>query len=280
MCVVRAVSKINLYLRVLGRLPSGYHEIETLFLPLNSPSDELEIAFRDDGRGELDIVSGVPLPSGRENLCGKAAEAVCAELGIRPSIAIRLRKRIPVAAGMGGGSSDAAAVINAVQSRYGFLPDRGAAAALACGADVPFFLDPHPAIGRGLGEQLTPLDGLPEPPVLILPMPFPIPTPWSYRHRVPTDDSRSIDTLIKALRESDYERAAHFLRNDLATAAWRKFPLLTLAADHLKRLGALGVQITGSGPTLFALFADPPSRDRAAEELRTHPIPGIRTPVF
>ncbi len=265
---VRACSKINLYLRVCGTLPDGYHEIETLFLPLNDPADELEISFRDDGRGELDVSSDTALPTGRDNLCGKAAEAVCAALKIRPSISIHIRKRIPVAAGMGGGSSDAAAVINAVQSRYGFLPDRGASAALSCGADVPFFLNPVPCIGRGLGERLTPLAGLPVPPILIVPMPFPIPTPWSYRHIVHTDDTRSIGELVSALRTRDYGRAAQFLRNDLAVAAWNKYPLLTLAAERLKALGALGVQITGSGPTLFALFADDSARDKAVPAIR------------
>ena len=177
---------------------------------------------------------------------------------------------------MGGGSSDAAALLLAVQERYGFLPDRGAEVALSCGADVPFFLDPRPSVGRGLGERLTPLDGIAEPPILILPMPFPVPTPWSYRHLVRTEDDRSIDDLIAALRKRDYEQAAHFLRNDLSEAAWRKFPLLTLAKNRLKELGALGVQITGSGPTLFALFAEESSRSGAAEELRRNPLPYSR----
>ncbi len=169
---------------------------------------------------------------------------------------------------MGGGSSDAAAVINAVQSKYGFLPDRGAAAALSCGADVPFFLNPLPSIGRGLGEKLTPLDDLPTPPVLIVPMPFPLSTPWSYRNIVHTDDSRSIDDLISALRSRDYEHTAQLLRNDLATAAWNKYPLLTIAANRLKELGALGVQITGSGPTLFAIFADDSAKEKAALSIK------------
>ena len=100
----RAPSKINLYLRVCGKLPNGYHEIETLFLPLNDPADELEISFRDDERGEITVDSDAALPTGRDNLCGKAAEAVCAALGIRPSITVFIRKHTPVAAGMGGGS--------------------------------------------------------------------------------------------------------------------------------------------------------------------------------
>ena len=97
--ICRAPSKINLYLRVCGKLPNGYHEIETLFLPLNDPADKLEISFRDDGLGEIAVDSDTALPTGRDNLCGKAAEAVCAALGIRPSISVFIRKRTPVAAG-------------------------------------------------------------------------------------------------------------------------------------------------------------------------------------
>ena len=99
-------------------------------------------------------------------------------------------------------------------------------------------------------------------------MPFPVSTPWSYGHIVHTDDTRPLEPLLSALQDRDYERAAQFLRNDLAVAAWKKFPLLGMTAEKLKSLGALGVQITGSGPTLFALFADTASRDRAAALMR------------
>ena len=99
-------------------------------------------------------------------------------------------------------------------------------------------------------------------------MPFPVSTPWSYKHIVHTDDRRPLESLLSALRDKDYERAAQFLRNDLAVAAWKKFPLLGMTAEKLKSFGALGVQVTGSGPTLFALFADTASRDRAAALMR------------
>ena len=253
MSIVRAVSKLNLYLRVLGKLPNGYHEIETLFLPLTTPSDELEITFRDDGKGEFEIRSDVPLPTGRDNLCGKAADAVCSALGIRPSISINLRKRIPVAAGMGGGSSDAAALLLAVQERYGFLPDRGAEVALSCGADVPFFLDPRPSVGRGLGERLTPLDGIAEPPILILPMPFPVPTPWSYRHLVRTEDDRSIDDLIAALSCATICRRRHggnFRFSHWRRTVWRSWERWACRSPEADR------------PSLRCLRRNPPVPER------------------
>lgn len=265
---VTAPSKINLYLRVCGKLPNGYHEIETLFVPLSDPCDELEIEFTDDGRGKLHVTSDADLPADGENLCGRAARAACSALKVLPSIRIFIRKRIPIAAGMGGGSSDAAAVIQAVQQRYGRLPDGGHAAALSCGADVPLFLNPVPSVGRGVGEQLEPMKGLRFPPILISPMYFPVPTPWGYRHIKPTEDARSLDGLLSALRAGDFTKTASLLRNDLAPALWDKFPILHLRKEQLLNAGALAVQITGSGPTLYALFPDEKTKESARAALQ------------
>ena len=264
---IAAPSKINLYLRICGTLPNGYHEIETLFVPLADPCDELDIEFIDDGRRDIHVSSDVPLPADGDNLCGRAARAVCSALGIAPSVRIFIRKRIPVAAGMGGGSSDAAAVILAAQKQYGPLPDGGHAAALACGADVPLFLHPVPSIGRGIGDRLEPVEDLCIPPVLICPMHFPVSTPWGYRHIKPTGDRRTLDDLLRALRTGDFEKTATLLRNDLAPALWDKFPVLHLRKEQLLDAGALAVQITGSGPTLYALFPEEKTKETARRML-------------
>ncbi len=260
---IAAPSKINLYLRICGTLPNGYHEIETLFVPLADPCDELDIEFIDDGRGDIHVSSDVPLPADGDNLCGRAARAVCSALKMVPSVRIFIRKRIPVAAGMGGGSSDAAAVILAAQKQYGTLPDGGHAAALACGADVPLFLHPVPSIGRGIGDRLEPVEDLCIPPVLICPMHFPVSTPWGYRHIKQTGDRRTLDDLLRSLKSGDFEKTATLLRNDLAPALWDKFPLLHIRKEQLLDAGALAVQITGSGPTLYALFPDEKTKEAA-----------------
>lgn len=251
---VIAKSKINLYLRICGRRPDGYHELETLFFPLDDPADELEIEFIDDDRGEIRVSSDASLPEDLDNLCGKAASLTCKALEIRPSVRVFIRKRIPVTGGMGGGSSDAAAVINAIQKRYGALPDGGHAVALACGADVPFFLASVPATGRGVGEKLTPVEGLRVLRIRVVPMNFPVTAAWAYKHRRENGDARSLDSLLSSLRSGDFRTASQFLRNDLADALWEKFPVLQLEREKLLNDGALAVQITGSGPTLFALY--------------------------
>ena len=249
-----AKSKINLYLRVVGKRPDNYHEIETLFLPINDPADELEIEFIEDGKSNIRVTSDVSLPEDCDNLCGKAALAVFRELGVSHSIRIFIRKRIPVTAGMGGGSSDAAAVIRSIQQKYGALPDGGFSAALSCGADVPFFLNEIPAIGRGVGEILTPVSGLKLPKIKIVPMNFPVSAAWAYKHLKAENDTRSLNDLIAALRAGDFPAASKLLRNDLANALWEKFPILQIEKEKLIAEGASAVQITGSGPTLFALY--------------------------
>ena len=224
-------------------------------------SDELELEFSAGGEQKIRVSCTHPaVPEEEGNLCWKAAKLTFSALGINDSVSIRIRKNIPVAGGMGGGSSDAAAVINAIQQKYGFLPDKGASIALECGSDVPFFLNPVPAVGFGRGEILTPVDGLFLPEIRIIPMNFPISAKWAYQHIAPEtkEDTRTLDEMIEALRQADFSRAAGLLRNDLAPAAFRKFPLLeAVKRDFEKKNPGWFVQLSGSGATLFAVKAVP-----------------------
>ena len=255
--IISTPSKINLFLKVSGKLPNGFHAIETLFVPLAEPADELELAFSADGKGEIRVECAHPaVPCGEKNLCWKAAKLVLEALGVTDTVSILIRKNIPVAGGMGGGSSDAGAVITALQKKYGYLEDKGAAIALSCGSDVPFFLDPTPAVGMGQGEILTPVDGLHLPEIRIIPMDFPISAKWAYTHLdlETKNDPRTLDSMISALKDADFKAAAELLRNDLAPAAFRKFPLLALTKEKFESENpGWKVQLSGSGATLFAV---------------------------
>ncbi len=268
---MRSPSKLNLYLKVTGKRPDGYHELETLFLPLREPADEVEIAF--DAASGIRVDGGPLLPRDLDNLAGRAADAYARAAGIVPAWSIRLEKRIPVAAGMGGGSSNAATVLLALNERYGKLsPAELAAAALTIGADVPYFLDPRPAVARGVGEELTPVPGEFAPLHLVVANPrFPVSARWAYRNldpaRIGPSPAGELEALLAALRRGDAEAIGRNLRNDLAHAAFAKFPLLELIRRRMLECGAAGAAMTGSGPTLFAVTATPELRRQVAEGL-------------
>lgn len=267
MPVVRAPAKLNLGLRILDRRPDGYHEIETVFLPL-ALFDTLVI---ERGRSGIALESDAPeLPLGSDNLVVRAAERTCRALEIEPRLAIRLEKRIPVAAGLGGGSSDAAGVILGLESLAGQrLPEaERAALALGLGADVPFFLDPRPAIGRGRGELLEPLSQVPEMWWLLIAFPFPISTAQAYRSVSSELTLPRRRSSIAALLGPAGVRSEP--RNDLETIAARLHPEISAARRALERAGASVTGMSGSGPTVYGCF---PDRESAEGASRSRELP-------
>lgn len=276
-------SKVNLSLAVTAKRPDGYHDLDSLFYPFREPSDEIEledapaascVAIRCDA-------PGVPLEP-EKNLCGKAVHAYCKAAGMDvPGLVIHLEKRIPVAAGMGGGSADGATVLRLLQDRFRALSDAQLeTVAFSLGADVPFFLNPRPSHVTGAGEHHTPVDSLPEHlPILLAAPQFPVSAAWAYQHmdlaRAVAEPPRT-NELIDALRRRDYEAAARFMRNDLEHALFEKFPLLVLLRDFLLELGALRVMVSGSGPTLLALFRDDAAAQTAHARAASAFDPSIR----
>ncbi len=256
-------SKVNLSLAVTAKRPDGYHALDSLFYPFRDPSDEITIEDAPAASGVTIRCDapGVPLEP-EKNLCGKAVCAYCKAAGMdAPGLVIYLEKHIPVAAGMGGGSADGATVLKLLQERFRALSESQLEnAAFSLGADVPFFLTPRPSHVTGAGEHHTPVEGLPEHLPLLLAAPqFPVSAAWAYQHM---DLQRAISTppctneLIDALRRRDYESAAQFMRNDLEHALFIKYSLLGLLRTFLLENGALRVMVSGSGPTILALFRD------------------------
>ena len=265
-----APSKINLFLNVFAERPDGYHELDTVFYPLRSPADLIGLDFPED-RTEGIVIHcedpGVPADPGK-NLCGRAVTAYCkaAEIPV-PAIDIFLEKTIPCAGGMGGGSSDAAAILLRLNERFRRLsPDTLAEVALSLGADVPFFLNPVPSRAQGTGEKITPLPQLPETLPLLLAAPdFPVSARWAYEHWTPAaalPDGNG-EFLAEALGKNDLAGAARFVENSLSAPLFRKFPLLRNLRDAFLKNGALCAEISGSGPTVFALFPDTASAETA-----------------
>jgi 4-diphosphocytidyl-2-C-methyl-D-erythritol kinase len=261
---IKTPAKTNLFLRVVRKRADGYHEIETVFLPLKNPSDTVTLMDSEDGK--LSVTCSVPALSGPDNLCYKAATAFAKSAKIRPSWKIHIKKNIPVAAGLGGGSSDAAAVLKLLQKKYPEMISETEIIKLASaiGADVPFFLNPVPSLATGVGEKLKPLGFKCEIPLVVVFPKFPVSAKWAYQNRIKTDNRKKSKDMVSALKRNDLQKIYSLLRNDLATALWKKFPILCILKDVLLKSGALGVEVSGSGSSLFAIAKSAKSAESIA----------------
>ncbi|MFZ2655606.1 MAG: 4-(cytidine 5'-diphospho)-2-C-methyl-D-erythritol kinase [Victivallales bacterium] len=292
----KAPAKTNLFLRVVRKRGDGYHEIETIFVPLENPSDTVELTDSKDGK--LSVTCSTPALSGPGNLCHKAAGTFAKFAGIRPAWKIHVTKRIPVSAGLGGGSSDAAGVLRLLQQKYAHKISEADILYMASklGADVPFFLNPIPSLATGIGERLKPLDVKCKIPVVVAFPRFPVSAKWAYQNRIKngarqqsdeaTTDSKlwprhsadaslfksesAVEEITAAMRENDMKKISSLIRNDLAPALWKKFPLLSILKDQMLENGALRVEVSGSGSSLFAVAKSAKSADRIVKEMNKH----------
>lgn len=279
----RAPAKVNLRLRVHERQPSGYHRIETLFCTLEL-SDEITIDVAE-GRDVLLEVDGPDLGPAEENLAVRAARGFLERAGLTRQVAIRLRKRVPAGGGLGGGSSDAAAVLRILNSLLpGTVPGamlRDLAAAL--GSDVPFFLTGDLlAAGSGRGEILTPLPPLPSMPVLLALPPFPVATDAAYRwldeDRAGGDRPAVSADGADAAAPGSWAEAARQAINDFEGPVFRRYPDLRVIRDSLREAGASLALLSGTGSTVFGVFADEDALGSAMALLRGR-APTVRLEV-
>lgn len=270
---LRAHAKINLDLRVGPLDASGYHAISTVFQSL-ALHDVVTLEARN---GDVEVTSDDPaVPGGQGNLCARAVDALWREVG-RPGppggYSVALEKRVPSAAGLGGGSSDAATVIAALARAWGVPVDdpRVRRAASRVGADVGYFLVGGTALGTGRGDALTPLADLPPFEVVLVCPPFGLRTAEVYRlHDVATASAHAwaggVDT-----------RDVSGCRNDLERAAGARHPEIGRLARRLERLGARFAAMTGSGSTVFGLFDTEVGADAAADAVAADAARVIRT---
>jgi len=260
---IRAPAKINLYLRVVGRRKDGYHLLDTVLVPI-SLYDEIEIqrlkAARHRTRpsaSPIKITCDHPLvPAGKKNLVFQAADLIMKTAGVDQPISIHVRKRIPVGAGLGGGSSDAAATLVALNRlfRLRYSMRRLEKLGLSLGADVPFFIRRRPARARGIGERLTPLANFPLLWLVILYPGFPVSTAWVYRRSRPKLTKPKVNTSITCFRSS-FAKLREILVNDLEAVAIAKHPRIGMLKERLRCEEADGVLMSGSGSSVFGIFA-------------------------
>ena len=250
-----APAKINLSLRVLGKRDDGFHEIETLMAPI-SLADEIVLEPADaSASSPLEFICNDPsLPAGADNLAFRAAELFRARAGVSlPALRLVLKKHIPHGAGLGGGSSDAASVLMALNEFSGSRLSVARLAALAAelGSDVPFFVYRSAAFCRGRGEKVDPVPTLGSLPLLLLKPPFPVPTPFAYRH---WRDSRELPGVPYAAQRSAWGE----LVNDLERPVFEKYLFLAdLKTWLLAQPEVAGALMSGSGSTTFAVLCSP-----------------------
>jgi 4-diphosphocytidyl-2-C-methyl-D-erythritol kinase len=245
-------AKINLFLRIVGRRPDGYHELDSLFLPI-SLSDRVTIETDSAASAAVSIRCNWPrLPLDARNLAVRAAELFMQHCGLHLRVAIALDKQIPAGAGLGGGSSDAGAVLRAMASLHGVEPAALAALALKIGADVPFFLDPRPARVGGVGERISYLEGNFGLHLVVGIPPVEVPTAEIYRHLEQRQWSGAGPTRLPALDRGPFPR--DLLVNDLEAVAVARYPQIGEVKATLENLGASGAVMSGSGGAVFAIF--------------------------
>jgi 4-diphosphocytidyl-2-C-methyl-D-erythritol kinase len=267
---VLAPAKVNLFLRILAREEGGYHALETLFCAL-SLADAVRVEQGAPGI-RLHVEGGVDTGPAERNLCVRAAERFYAALDEEPSIDIHLTKSIPSAAGLGGGSSDGAATLRALNALHGEPFDRAALLQMAIelGSDVPFFLcGSSLALAWGRGERLLALPPLPPRPLLIAHPGVAMPTADAFRRIAERRGGgyapRARSIPADALR--DWDSVAALAENDFENVVMEEIPILCDALDAMRTAGAMVARMAGSGSSVFGVFADEAARDAAAEHV-------------
>lgn len=266
-------AKINLFLRVLGRRPDGFHEIESIFHTL-ALADEMEVSERSDDKIQIEMEAAadaaLELPKPEDNIVMAAARRLQELASWEPGASIRISKRIPVAGGMGGGSSNAAGALLALDRLWGLELERRRLVEIAAGlgSDVPYCVDGDgTALVGGRGENLARLPGPPEPLWFVLGISDePLLTADVYAAlEDPAPEGPSAAPFTLALGQGDATELGQLLHNDLEAPAVALRPRLRQDKEAMLEAGALGACVTGSGPTVFALAGDETSaRDLAS----------------
>ena len=263
--VVHAPAKVNLCLYVTGRREDGYHDLATLMQRVDV-QDRLEITV-SSGSEITACCPQLVLPPGVENIAARAARLFLSYIREECSVAMRIDKKIPAAAGMGGGSSNAASVLLALNDMLGVNLSQSELISIGVkiGADVPFFLyDQSAAWATGVGERLQPWSGLPPVTFVLVNPGVEVSTAWVFK-TLGLTCSRPIAKIPRfPVRISDLVRLLH---NDLEVVTCQCHPVITTIKERLVAGGASGALMSGSGPTVFGAFDDQGQAERAARTL-------------
>jgi 4-diphosphocytidyl-2-C-methyl-D-erythritol kinase len=268
--------KVNLLLNILGKRADGFHELETVMQPVNFCDG---LVFERGGNGIQLACSDKRLPVNSKNLVYRAAENFLSAAKISDGVKIHLEKKIPLAAGLGGGSGNAATTLLALNELFGqpLAPEKLFEIAAALGSDIPFFLQKKPVLAVGRGEKVESLENFPAllgNAFLLIHPGFGISTPWAYQNlaRFPkalNGENGRAQKLVSLLQTTDLGTAAAEFYNSLEAPALEKFPILQLFQKFLRANGALVALMSGSGSTTFAIFKNISAAETLAEKFKS-----------
>ena len=269
---LKAYGKINLGLDVLRKREDGYHEVKMIMQTVGI-FDKIDL-IRTEEPGIQVETNLYYLPCNENNLVYKAAKLLMDEFHIEEGVKIKLKKFIPVAAGMAGGSSDAAAVLVGVNKMFGLgltkkaLMERG----VRIGADVPYCIMRGTALSQGIGEILTPLPPIPQCQVLIAKPAINVSTKFVYENLHANDlkkeDHPDIDGMVEAIKRKDLYGVTSRFGNVLEKVTEKEYPVISQIKSQMISLGAVNAMMSGSGPTVFGVFTRPQAAEEAYEEMR------------
>ena len=266
---LKAYAKINLGLDVIGRLPDGYHQVKMVMQTVGI-YDELTFERAEQGI-QITTDSGI-LPTDENNLIYKAARLMMEKYRIEEGIRVHLQKNIPIAAGMAGGSTDAAAAMQGMNRlfRLGVPKEELMREAVSIGADVPYCLLGGTALAEGIGEELTVLPPVPDMVLLVAKPEISVSTKYVYEHLDSAEkiEHPDIDGMAQAIRQNDLEGVISRMGNSFEPEIIRKYPVIQEIKDLMEAGGARKAMMSGSGPTVFGIFYEKEKMEQAAAAIR------------
>ncbi|MBC7765377.1 MAG: 4-(cytidine 5'-diphospho)-2-C-methyl-D-erythritol kinase [Hyphomonadaceae bacterium] len=265
---IKARAKINLTLDVLSKRADGYHEVE-MIMQMVDLYDTIQLEKAESG---ITLSTNLPyLPNDSGNIAYKAAQLFFEKTGIMPGVSIHIQKQIPVAAGLAGGSSNAAAILIALNELYeaSLTTQQLKEMGKTLGADVPYCIVGGTALAQGIGERLTILDNAPSMFVLLAKPPISVSTAWAYGQVNVDEITVHPDTnrVIQAIEQGNLKEIANNMYNILEPITAKRHPIIKRIKQIMLDGGALGAMMSGSGPTVFGLYQNAYDAEQAKDKL-------------
>lgn len=267
---LKSPAKVNFRLDVLNKRTDGYHDLCMINSAI-SLYDDIECSLIERGI-QIDVENDPNVPEGENNIVYGVAKEILAYSNKNIGVHIKIKKNIPSAAGMGGGSSNAATVLMGLNEmlRINLSKDKLMKIGVRFGADVPFFILEAPAVARGVGDELARIKKMPKLPMVLVTPNIKVPTKWAFERYAASNDNVAARVIAEEdipVQFATKKAIIKYLNNDLERVTIGKYPVLNDIKKALTKLGAIATQMTGSGPTVFGIFPTAEAAQAACDRL-------------